>query len=238
MSSYAAALRAPNEGAADGAAAAPAADGAAAVRTVAVVDTNAIVRGMHIERLADDAVTVATMLAEVRDAQSRQRLAQLPFGLSTREPAGDAVTAVRRFATLTGDAAVLSGVDTQLLALALTLEWQAHGKGHLREQPPRAVPVRKSTRSQSKLPGWDFVPNIAEWEALERAEQAQRDAAAAAGGVAVAEVLEEHVDGGGAEQEGGDGAGDGVHVSRVLTQVQALTLDEAVAREVGQDQEV
>ena len=201
-------------------------------RTVAVIDTNAVVRGMRVERLADDAVTVPGMLAEVRDAQSRQALAQLPFGIETREPDADAVAAVRRFATLTGDAAVLSGVDTQLLALALTLERQAHGSGHLRDKPPPPMPVRRSRRNGAprSLPGWDFVPNIAEWEALERAEAAAREAAAVASGQqAPAAAAAE--DAAAAEQTGGGRAGEEQSVSRVLTHVQALTLDESTAEQ-------
>jgi hypothetical protein len=202
-------------------------------RTVAVIDTNAVVRGMRVERLADDAVTVPGMLAEVRDAQSRQALAQLPFGIETREPDADAVAAVRRFATLTGDAAVLSGVDTQLLALALTLERQAHGSEHLRDKPPPPTPVRRSRRNGAprSLPGWDFVPNIAEWEALERAEAAAREAAAVASGQAPAAVAPEDAAAAAAEQTSGRHGDEEQSVSRVLTHVQALTLDESTAGE-------
>jgi RNA-binding protein NOB1 len=145
-----------------------------------VVDSNALIRGVKIERLADAAVTVPAVLAEVRDGPSRAALASLPFGLATREPSDESLAAVRRFARLTGDAAVLSVVDTQLLALTHTLEVAAHGSAHLRDTPapPRAAPRRRGRNAAAPKPGWDYVDNAAEWEALEREEA---DAAAARG---------------------------------------------------------
>ena len=237
MSSYAAALRTEDPVAAPHGGSAQPVHGPK--RTVAVIDTNAVVRGMRVERLADDAVTVPGMLAEVRDAQSRQALAQLPFGIETREPDADAVAAVRRFATLTGDAAVLSGVDTQLLALALTLERQAHGSEHLRDKPPPAVPVRRSRRNGAprSLPGWNFVPNIAEWEALERAEAALREAAAAAGQPAAPAAASEDA-AAAPEQSGNGNGGEEQHVSRVLTRVQALALDDNTPEQEHQHEQV
>jgi rRNA maturation endonuclease Nob1 len=44
--------------------------------------------------------------------------------------------AVVQFARATGDLQALSEVDLKLIALAYTLETQAHGTSHLRSKPP------------------------------------------------------------------------------------------------------
>jgi RNA-binding protein NOB1 len=176
MSTYCGALRSPE----------PAASGASCVpftrregERVAVVDANAVIRGVRLEGVADAAVTVPEVLAEVRDAQSRAALAALPLGLWTRTAEAEALAAVRRFALLTGDASVLSTVDCKLLALALALEWEAHGRDHLRSKPPLPTAVKRAGRNPTPLPGWDFVANPADWEPLDREEEAAAAAAAA-----------------------------------------------------------
>jgi RNA-binding protein NOB1 len=202
---------------------------------VAVVDANAIIRGMRVESLADAAVTVPEVFAEVRDGPSRAALATLPFGLATREPDAASLAAVRRFARLTGDAAVLSGVDTKLLALTLTLETAAHGSAHLCETPPPPRPAarrKKNSKSATPMPGWDFVENAAEWEALEAEEAAA--AAALAGAVTVGGVVVGAAGaaaaGGGAAPATADAAAD-ARASRVAAGVQTLSLSEAPVRD-------
>jgi RNA-binding protein NOB1 len=213
MASYASALRVADAEAADsGAAAAVLPTG---MRTV-VIDSSAIIRGMKIETLADAAVTVPAVFAEVKDGPSRAALAGLPFGLATQEPSDESLAAVRRFARLTGDSAVLSLVDTQLLALAHTLHIAAHGSAHLRDTPAplRAAPRRRGRNAAAPMPGGVYVDNAAEWEALER-EEAEAAAARAgdAPGVAAAEPPA-------ADQ----------HASRVADGVLQLSLDDVKVR--------
>ncbi len=71
---------------------------AAAVPTVpegvtVVVDANAIISGMQLDRLGDTAVTIPSVLAEIKDAASRQRLATLPLGISTMQPNEESINA-------------------------------------------------------------------------------------------------------------------------------------------------
>jgi hypothetical protein len=68
-------------------------DGSVARPQVVVVDTNAIVKGMKLERLGDAAVTTQAVLDEIRDGKSRQILASLPFGIKVREPTEEAILA-------------------------------------------------------------------------------------------------------------------------------------------------
>jgi len=88
--------------------------------TKAVIDTNAIVKGFRLERFAEEAVTIPEVLTEVKDKQARHTLATLPFELKVLEPDVEAMSAVRRFARLTGDLPALSEPD---IKQGLTLGW-------------------------------------------------------------------------------------------------------------------
>ena len=61
--------------------------------SVAVVDTNAIISGLQLHRIADTAVTIPEVLSEVRDKQTRQALANLPFALECQQPTEESVKA-------------------------------------------------------------------------------------------------------------------------------------------------
>ncbi|KAJ9520993.1 hypothetical protein QJQ45_022704 [Haematococcus lacustris] len=167
-------------------AAAPAAPeaGVPGVQRQAVVDANAIISGLSLRHLADRFVTIQEVLNEVRDKQSRQFLANLPIGLAVAEPSEESLRAVTVFARETGDAHALSATDLKLLALAHTLEVEAHGAAHLRQHPSQARPMpfaapgsalalavvkpRHRSRGQG-LPNWGRVPNPADWAAVDAA---------------------------------------------------------------------
>ena len=103
----------------------------------AVVDSGPLIKGVRLETLnADALVTVPEVLLEIRDRQARQMLATLPVELTTREPSGEALAAIKAFAKLTGDLPALSTVDMRVLALAWMLEKEAKGGvDHLRTAP-------------------------------------------------------------------------------------------------------
>lgn len=162
---------------------------AAAVTTIpegitAVVDANAIIGGMQLDRLGDTAVTIPAVLAEIRDAASRQRLATLPLGITTMEPDEESISAgtwhtvfamwattsrrtrpVTRFARLTGDIGTLSSVDMRVLALAHMLTILVHGGTVLRDAPPPPKAHAKARRVNAQLPGWGAEGE--EWDALD-----------------------------------------------------------------------
>ena len=62
-------------------------------KSMAVVDTNALIAGLQLHTLAEQLVTVPEVLAELRDAKSRQALDALPCRLHTREPSEESLTA-------------------------------------------------------------------------------------------------------------------------------------------------
>lgn len=61
--------------------------------SVAVVDTNAVISGVQLHRIADTAVTIPEVLSEVRDKHTRQALANLPFALECQQPSEESVKA-------------------------------------------------------------------------------------------------------------------------------------------------
>jgi RNA-binding protein NOB1 len=73
-------------------------------------------------------VTTQSVISEIRDPDARSRVENLylPF-LKIRSPKPESVKFVRDFARQTGDAAVLSGTDVEILALAYDLECERNG---------------------------------------------------------------------------------------------------------------
>ncbi|XP_037452013.1 RNA-binding protein NOB1-like [Triticum dicoccoides] len=144
---------------------------------VAVVDANAVISGgAALASTAGRLVTVPEVLEEVRDAAARRRLALLPTPVETVEPAPEFVKKVVKFARETGDLQTLSDVDMKIIALAYMLEAEVHGTSHLREHPPPLHVVSVRTLQEAPLPGWGSnVPNLAEWEALDKMSEAGGD---------------------------------------------------------------
>jgi len=104
-----------------------------------IVDTNAIITGTALYGLAENYWTVAEVLSEIRDEKARQTLAVLPYKLTTRSPDDESITAVRNFATKTGDIRALSKADILLLALTYQIEKEANGMAFIRSTPPNTT---------------------------------------------------------------------------------------------------
>ncbi|XP_004503766.1 RNA-binding NOB1-like protein [Cicer arietinum] len=138
--------------------------------SVAIVDANAVIQsGETLHSLADKFVSVPEVIEEIRDPVSRHRLSFLPFTIQTMEPSPESINKVVKFARVTGDLQTLSDVDIKLIALAYTLEAQIHGTKHLKDSPPPVQTVNVKRLPEKDLPGWGLnVPNLQEWEALER----------------------------------------------------------------------
>ncbi|KAI9027941.1 Nin one binding Zn-ribbon like-domain-containing protein [Hyaloraphidium curvatum] len=106
-----------------------------------VVDTAPLLTGAGLASLdVGTYVTVAEVLAEVRDSWARRNLEfATPFELKVRAPSEEAMKTVMSFARKTGDFPSLSLTDLKVLALTYMLDREAHGgTAHLRMEPPRA----------------------------------------------------------------------------------------------------
>ena len=66
---------------------------AAAQPSTAVVDANAIIAGLRLDCIAEQAVTIQEVLKEIRDKKSREFLEGLPIVLKCLEPTDESVRA-------------------------------------------------------------------------------------------------------------------------------------------------
>ncbi|EOD51197.1 putative proteasome maturation ans ribosome synthesis protein [Neofusicoccum parvum UCRNP2] len=119
--------------------------------------------------------TIPAVVAEIRDEVTRARVETtlLPF-LTQRNPHPDTVRVVQDFARRTGDLAVLSKTDIQLIALARDLECERNGgdwrlrnaPGQKRTNgPPPAKPSNDASSTEDKTsPGADndAAPTVSE----------------------------------------------------------------------------
>ncbi|GAQ82225.1 RNA-binding protein NOB1 [Klebsormidium nitens] len=132
-----------------------------------VVDTNAIITGTRLDNIAESLVTITEVFEEIRDKQTRQLLARLPYEIETREPSDAALKEVVRFARATGDLHSLSPPDIKLIALTYTLEAELYGTAHIRREPPPIAVAKKSQARMKDPPGWGKVANPADWAGID-----------------------------------------------------------------------
>lgn len=97
-----------------------------------VLDTGAIIRNhptvSSLIAQCEEIVTVPAIISEIRDAATRSRVeVQLQPFLTLRSPNPNSVKVVTDFARRTGDLAVLSGPDIQIVALAYEIECERNG---------------------------------------------------------------------------------------------------------------
>jgi RNA-binding protein NOB1 len=127
-----------------------------------VLDSGAFISGAQLTKFGANTsyITTPRVLAELRDSATRQAVEQFPFEIQTRTVSDDALNAgtqlsdvdicfnvrfylclfsgaVRVFAKKTGDLAVLSGTDVEIIALTYMLEKEANGLKNIRTEPVR-----------------------------------------------------------------------------------------------------
>lgn len=117
-----------------------------------VVDTGPLIKNDPLPTVlrekAEKLYTLPSVISEIRDEATRSRVETtlLPF-LELRNPKADSIAFVTGFARKTGDLAVISKTDLQLIALAYELECERNG-GDWRL---RSTPGQK--RTNGKAPG-------------------------------------------------------------------------------------
>ena len=106
-----------------------------------VLDTGGIIKNdpslSSLLAKADTLTTTPSVISEIKDRTTRTRVETqlLPF-LALKVPKSESVRFVREFSRKTGDLAVLSSIDVELLALAYELECELnHGDWRLRKFP-------------------------------------------------------------------------------------------------------
>lgn len=147
---------------------------------VAVIDANAIIQRnglLNLKQNYDVIVTIPQVLHEIRDSESRQALASLPFTIETREPSEASMKAVVAFARQTGDLHALSSIDMGLIALARTIEVEYYGSDHLRSRPAPPTMLTKPVVDEKSLPGWGVSGG--DWADIDRINEEEEAAAQA-----------------------------------------------------------
>jgi len=99
--------------------------------------------------IADHFHTTPEVLAEIKDAASRDALERLPFQLETKSPSLEASKLVQVFAKASGDIAVLSPTDVKILALAVSLDLEVNGEASKIRREPRAPKINESSGGSS-----------------------------------------------------------------------------------------
>lgn len=102
-----------------------------------VVDTNPFVKGLNLDAISNQFVTVSDVYKELRSRAAKDRYQDLDLrrGIKIMEPDQESIQAVSRFAKRTGDLASLAMADIKVIALAFMLEKQKNGMKSLRTEP-------------------------------------------------------------------------------------------------------
>lgn len=83
-----------------------------------VVDASAFLKNVPLQDIGAIIYTVPSVIREIKDKQTRERLACLPYDVKTQEASAESLKIVKEISKKTGDFAALSLTDLQLLALA------------------------------------------------------------------------------------------------------------------------
>uniref|UniRef100_A0A914W4T8 RNA-binding protein NOB1 n=1 Tax=Plectus sambesii TaxID=2011161 RepID=A0A914W4T8_9BILA len=100
-----------------------------------VVDSVGFIKCANLQSMGENVYTLEDVVAEIRDAATRQRLQVLPYELVMKQPNQESLKAVTDFAKKTGDFASLSATDLKVLALTYMLEVEHKGSDHLKTEP-------------------------------------------------------------------------------------------------------
>ncbi|MGH0116342.1 UNVERIFIED_CONTAM: hypothetical protein FKN15_003522, partial [Acipenser sinensis] len=95
--------------------------------------------------------TIKEVVNEIRDKETKKRLAFLPYTLQFKDPFPEFIQLVTEFSKKTGDYPSLSATDIKVLALTYQLESEHVGINHLKHEPEIKVQV-SSTRQHPEAP--------------------------------------------------------------------------------------
>ncbi|XP_069488926.1 RNA-binding protein NOB1-like [Ambystoma mexicanum] len=111
-----------------------------------VADAGAFLRGATLQDIGKNIYTIKDVVGEIRDKETKKRLAILPYELHFKEPLPDNVKLVTEFAKKTGDYPSLSATDLKVLALAYQLVAEHVGVNHLKKEPDKKITVTSTVQ--------------------------------------------------------------------------------------------
>ncbi|GCC27694.1 hypothetical protein chiPu_0006120 [Chiloscyllium punctatum] len=124
-----------------------------AVSTVehVVADAGAFLKNAPLQEFGKNVYTLKEVVNEIRDKETKRRLAVLPYQLHFKEPFPEYIRHVTEFSKKTGDYPSLSATDIKVLALTYQLEVEFVGIGHLKKEPAQKVEVSTTLRHPESL---------------------------------------------------------------------------------------
>ncbi|CAI5782266.1 RNA-binding protein NOB1 isoform X1 [Podarcis lilfordi] len=139
-----------------------------------VADAGAFLRGAPLQDIGKNIYTIREVVTEIRDKETRRRLAVLPYELHFKQPFPEYVRLVTEFSKKTGDYPSLSATDIQVLALTYQLEAENVGVAHLKKEPEQKVKLSSTKQhpetpvhvagfhlpSKTKCPGGEKSPSV------------------------------------------------------------------------------
>ncbi|EGF81804.1 hypothetical protein BATDEDRAFT_10084 [Batrachochytrium dendrobatidis JAM81] len=117
-----------------------------------IVDSGPLIKGHQLVHLANSFYTVREVLDEIKDQNTRDMVASLPFDLVVRNPSSEAVAAVAAFSKKTGDYTSMSTTDMKILALTWMIEKETNGLSHIRSQPLHAMTSNGTNNDAKPVP--------------------------------------------------------------------------------------
>lgn len=140
-----------------------------------VADSAAFLRNVALGDLAQNIFTIRDVISEIRDPQTRQRLAVLPYEITYREPCLESIKFATEFSKQTGDFRNLSAVDLRVLALTHQLESEFCDRAHVRLQPERKMEIVSHAKlpSNVKMVGFYSTKKKKNVDSKDKADQAE-----------------------------------------------------------------
>ncbi|XP_072374092.1 RNA-binding protein NOB1 isoform X2 [Scyliorhinus torazame] len=128
-------------------------DGKMAITTVeyVVADAGAFLKNAPLQEFGKNIYTLREVVNEIRDKETKRRLAVLPYQLQFKEPFPEYIRKVTEFSKRTGDYPSLSATDIKVLALTYQLEAEFVGISHLKKEPAQKVEVSTTLRHPESL---------------------------------------------------------------------------------------
>ncbi|XP_066493332.1 RNA-binding protein NOB1 isoform X2 [Tiliqua scincoides] len=111
-----------------------------------VADAGAFLKGAPLQEIGRNIYTIREVVTEIRDRETRRRLAVLPYELRFKQPFPEYVQLVTEFSKKTGDYPSLSATDIQVLALTYQLEAEIVGAAHLKKEPEQKVKLSSTSQ--------------------------------------------------------------------------------------------
>nr|XP_008120286.2 PREDICTED: RNA-binding protein NOB1 [Anolis carolinensis] len=116
-----------------------------------VADAGAFLKGAPLQDFGQSVYTVREVVAEIRDKETKRRLAVLPYQLHFKQPFPEYIRLVTEFSKKTGDYPSLSATDLKVLALTYQLEAENVGVAHLKTEPEQKVRVSSTKHHPEAL---------------------------------------------------------------------------------------